>query len=151
MDTHSARVKENKKPYHYNACKVRHAYKRGLCEQKRLRAEKFEGTVWSFVFGLLKDPERLRAGMNALIEAEFAGGADPGTEADGRVRDLPPLHLLPDAAAERAKTIALFYSTSILKTKRAERYTLYETIGDHTENMPHFLRENLAAPKGRVP
>jgi hypothetical protein len=103
MDTHSARVKENKKPYHYNACKVRHAYKRGLCEQKRLRAEKFEGTVWSFVFGLLKDPERLRAGMNALIEAEFAGGADPGTEADGRVRDLPPLHLLPDAAAERAK------------------------------------------------
>jgi len=104
MDTHSVRVKKNKKPYHYYACKVRHDYKRGLCEQKRLRAEKVKGPVWSFVSGLLKDPERLRAGMNALIEAEFAGGADPGTEADGReggrVRDLPPLRLLPDAAAE---------------------------------------------------
>ena len=56
MDTRSARVKKNKKPYHYYACKVRHDYKRGLCEQKRLRTEKFEGPVWSFVFGLLKDP-----------------------------------------------------------------------------------------------
>ena len=37
--------------------------------------------MWSFVSGLLKDPERLRAGMDALIEAELAGGADPGAEA----------------------------------------------------------------------
>jgi hypothetical protein len=40
------------------------------------------------------------------------------------------------------KDMAVFYSTSILKTKRAERYVLYETIGDHTENMPRFLRES---------
>jgi hypothetical protein len=100
MDTHSAWVKKNKKPYHYYACKVRHDYKRGLCEQKMVRAEKFEGPVWSFVSRLLKYSERLCAGMDTLIEAELAGGADPGTEADGRVRDLPPLHLLPNAAAE---------------------------------------------------
>ena len=31
------------------------------------------------------------------------------------------------------KNTAAFCSTSILKTKRAERYTLYETIGDHTD------------------
>ena len=81
MGTHTVWVKKYKKPYHYYACKVRHDYKRGLCDQKMIRAERAEGPVWSFVSGLLKDPERLRAGMDALIEAELAGGADPGTEA----------------------------------------------------------------------
>ncbi len=49
------------------------------------------------------------------------------------------------------KDMAIFYSTSTLRTKRAERYMLYETIGDHADNMPRFLRENLAAHIGRVP
>ncbi len=51
---------------------------------------------------------------------------------------------------EQKNTVA-FCSTSILKTKRAERYMLYETIGDHAENMSRFLRERLAAHIGRVP
>ena len=46
-----------------------------------IRVEKVEGPVWSFVSGLLKDPERLRAGMDALIEAELAQGGDPGRDA----------------------------------------------------------------------
>lgn len=53
MATHTVRVKKNKKPYHYYACKVRRDYKRGLCDQKMVRAEKVEGPVWSFVPGLL--------------------------------------------------------------------------------------------------
>ncbi len=49
------------------------------------------------------------------------------------------------------KDMTVFYSTSILKTRRAECYMLYETLGNHTEKMPRFPRENLAAHIGRVP
>jgi hypothetical protein len=42
--------------------------------QKSFRAEKVEESVWSFVSGLLKEPERVKAGMEALIEQEQANG-----------------------------------------------------------------------------
>jgi hypothetical protein len=44
----------------------------GLCRQPSLRASKVEPVVWAFVSGILKDPERIRAGMEALIEQEQA-------------------------------------------------------------------------------
>jgi len=44
------------------------------------------------------------------------------------------------------ENLAVFYSTSILKTKRAERCMLYETIGDHIENMPASCARSLPPP-----
>ncbi len=41
-----------------------------------IRAEKLEADVWAFVSDLLKDPERLAAGMDRLIEQEMSGRAD---------------------------------------------------------------------------
>jgi hypothetical protein len=40
-----------------------------------------EAVVWSFVSSLLKDPERLRAGMDALITEELSDSRDPDREA----------------------------------------------------------------------
>jgi site-specific DNA recombinase len=68
MGTHTTTAKE--KPYHYYKCFRRSDYKRGICEQKSLRAEMVEAALWSFVSELLKEPERIRAGMDRLIEEE---------------------------------------------------------------------------------
>jgi site-specific DNA recombinase len=59
--------------YHYYSChKRRELRQMGLCRQPSLRASKVEPVVWDFISGLLKDPERIRAGMEALIEQEQA-------------------------------------------------------------------------------
>ena len=40
---------------------------------KSYRADELERSVWEFVSGLLKDPERIRKGLQAVIEEERAG------------------------------------------------------------------------------
>ncbi len=69
--------------YHYYSChKRRELRQRGPCRQRSLRASEVEPVVWDFVSGLLKDPERTRAGMNALIDQERAASSrSPGEEA----------------------------------------------------------------------
>jgi site-specific DNA recombinase len=70
--------------YHYYLCvKRRELRKMCSCTQKALRASEVEPVVWAFVSGLLKDPERVRAGMDRLIEQERqASSAEPEREAE---------------------------------------------------------------------
>jgi site-specific DNA recombinase len=69
------------RPYNYYRCKREAAYGPDACAQKGIRAEKSETAVWGFVSELLKDPERLRAGLDEMIEQERAGaGPDPEQE-----------------------------------------------------------------------
>ena len=50
----------------------------GQCKQGAVRAAEAEPVLWSFVSGLLKDPERIRAGMERLIDEERTSGrGDP--------------------------------------------------------------------------
>jgi len=42
------------------------------CTQKSLRASEVEPAVWAFVSDLLMDPERIRVGMETLIDQERA-------------------------------------------------------------------------------
>jgi site-specific DNA recombinase len=80
MGTHTTAA--NGKPYHYYNCFRRSDYKRGICEQKSLRAERVEASVWEFVSSLLKDPDKIRAGMDRLIEQERnSKRGDPEREA----------------------------------------------------------------------
>jgi site-specific DNA recombinase len=72
MGTHTTRNGE--KLYHYYKCYCRGDYKRGICKQKNIRAEEVERPVWGFVSDLLKTPEKINAGMEALIEQERAAG-----------------------------------------------------------------------------
>ena len=49
---------------------------------KHHRAAEAEAAVWDLVSGLLKDPERVRAGLDEMIEQERAGmRGDPDQEA----------------------------------------------------------------------
>jgi site-specific DNA recombinase len=72
MKTRTAQPKGGYR-YHYYECK-RYGNHRQVCSsfQKSFRAEKVEVVIWSFVSDLLKDTERIRAGMDALIEQERA-------------------------------------------------------------------------------
>jgi site-specific DNA recombinase len=74
MKTRTAQPKGGRR-YHYYECK-RTGNHRQPCSsfQKSFRAEKVEAVMWSFVSNLLKDPERIRAGMEALINQERAAG-----------------------------------------------------------------------------
>jgi hypothetical protein len=55
---------------------------RDCSNRKYLRAEQIEEQVWEFVRGLLRDPERIRAGIDGLIEEERTeAGRDPERDA----------------------------------------------------------------------
>lgn len=72
--------KSSGKTFHYYGCRSRHntGPARDCANNKLLRAETIEGQVWEFVRGLLRDPERIRAGLDRLIEEERANaGRDP--------------------------------------------------------------------------
>jgi hypothetical protein len=59
--------------YHYYTCGRRRTLgKRCSCTQKSLRAPEIEPIVWAFVSELLTDSEKIRAGMEALIDQERA-------------------------------------------------------------------------------
>jgi hypothetical protein len=56
--------------------------KAGGCAQRCIRAVSFEDIVWRFVSDLLKDPDRIRAGIEKLVESERNGGSvDTGRDA----------------------------------------------------------------------
>ncbi len=80
MQTRTTQLKSGHRYYYLCLRAGKRAY---TCKQKCLRAEKVEGTVWDFVCGMLKHPERIRAGMDQLISQERDGRhSDPEREAE---------------------------------------------------------------------
>jgi hypothetical protein len=80
MTTRTTQLKSGFR-YYYYLC-PRAGKRTYACKQKCLRAEKVESTVWDFVCGMLKRPERIRAAMDRLIAQERDGRrSDPGREA----------------------------------------------------------------------
>jgi len=75
MVAHACHDKRTRKTYHYYKCpkRRRHGLDDACTNKKHNRAEKAEAAVWELVSGLLKDPERLRIGLEAMIEEERAG------------------------------------------------------------------------------
>jgi hypothetical protein len=69
--------------FHYYVCRRSPAARKvGECAQRCVRATRVEDAVWCFVSELLKDPDRLRAGIEELIEQEReAGRGQPEGEA----------------------------------------------------------------------
>ena len=64
-------TKPNNRIYHYYLCEARMKLgKMSRCTQASLRAQAVEGEVWACVSGLLRQPERLVARMEALADRE---------------------------------------------------------------------------------
>jgi site-specific DNA recombinase len=75
---------EGRGPYHYYIC-MRRFELRGMCSctQKAIRAGDAEEPIWEFISRLLKDPDRIRIGMDRLIDEERAAAnrGDPESTA----------------------------------------------------------------------
>jgi site-specific DNA recombinase len=81
----SAHKKKSGRRFHYYSCRSRYntGPSRDCSNRKHLRAEQIEEQVWGFVRGLLRDPERIRAGIDRLIEEERTdAGRDPKRDAE---------------------------------------------------------------------
>jgi site-specific DNA recombinase len=108
------------KPNHYYRCQKQLSRVEGCENCKTHRADMVEPRVWEFVSGLLKDPERLHAGLQAMIERERDGlRRNPNREAKAWAEKLADTDrkraCFQDMAAEglidfdelRAKLVAL--------------------------------------------
>ena len=83
MGTHTTQPRGGR-VYHYYKCKRRSRLgKTGSCRQKALRPDEVEAAVWKFVSELLVDPERIKAGLEKLMDDEAAiWRGDPEREAE---------------------------------------------------------------------
>jgi site-specific DNA recombinase len=85
MNTETAwasRSRAAKKYFYYKCPKARHGGPEACPHNKGYRAEKVETLIWEFVSDLLKEPERLREGLEEMIERERDGAhGDPDWEA----------------------------------------------------------------------
>jgi site-specific DNA recombinase len=75
--------KKGGKVYFYYSCASRREGNLSSCENRKThRAERIEPMVWDLVSELLTDPERLRAGLDKMMERERgANRGDPDREA----------------------------------------------------------------------
>ena len=75
MVAYTSHEKKSGNTYHYYMCpkRKRHGVHDACANKKHNRAEQAEAAVWELVSGLLKNPERLHAGLEAIIEQERAG------------------------------------------------------------------------------
>jgi hypothetical protein len=75
MGTRTAESKEGL--FHYYVCKRSPAARKiGECAQRCVRATRVEDIVWRFVSELLNDSDRIKAGIEELIEQEREAGRD---------------------------------------------------------------------------
>lgn len=83
MMIHSVAGKRVKGRLFYYRCRKRNRDGREACSHREChRAEEAEAMVWEFVSGLLREPARLRAGLERLIEQERAAmRGDPEQQA----------------------------------------------------------------------
>jgi len=83
MGTQTTKPRGSETTYLYYACNRRRKLRKMCeCTQRSLSATEVEGRVWHFVSELLKDPEKVRIGMNRLIEQELSEiSGDPQHEA----------------------------------------------------------------------
>jgi len=76
--------------YLYYVCVAGAYHKRDQCSaRKHHNAEEMETQAWNAVSGVLKDPERLRAGLDYMIEQERRGTyGDPATETERWLEEI---------------------------------------------------------------
>jgi site-specific DNA recombinase len=82
MRTSVTRKKDGKCYFYYSCASRREGNLSSCSNRKTHRAERIEPAVWDLVSELLTDPERLRAGLDAMVEQERSGSrGDPDREA----------------------------------------------------------------------
>jgi site-specific DNA recombinase len=148
MGTHTA--KRGDRLYHYYRCHRSVDYRRNSCRQKMERAQKAEEAMWEFVSRVLKDPDRILAGMDVLIEqkrAELRG--DPEHEAKAWLERLAELDqerrgYLKLAATGRMSEEELDEALADLEETRRTAERELEAIGGRREEIEELERNREA-------
>jgi len=90
MGTQTTKPRGGDTTYHYYACNRRRQLRKMCeCTQRALSAVEVEERVWRFVSELLTDPEKVRTGMNRLIEGELSErSGDPERETEAWTKKI---------------------------------------------------------------
>jgi Recombinase zinc beta ribbon domain len=86
MKTTTVKAGNSEKRNHYYRC-VKHDNRHSECPNRKChRGERVESQVWEAVSGILKDPEQLRADLDAMIEMERS---EPREAGHGPRQEMP--------------------------------------------------------------
>jgi hypothetical protein len=128
----------------YYRCNKRYRMGKHVCSQgKNFRAEETETTVWEFVSGILKDPERLRRGLDEMLDKERASasrGLDEEEEA--WLKKLSELEVQEERLLDfylEGKLEVDRYGARVSQLKQA-RKTVEEELGRIRDRASHIER-----------
>jgi site-specific DNA recombinase len=115
--------------YYYYRCPTRHQKGKDACSQPRsYQATQTEARVWEFIAGLLKDPDRLRAGLERMVDQERDGlRGDPEREAKEWRRKLS------EVAAKRARLQDMAAEGLLTLEELRDKLTELDEVREATE------------------
>ncbi|MGH3146360.1 MAG: zinc ribbon domain-containing protein [Rubrobacter sp.] len=130
--------------YLYYVCVAGAYHKRDTCSARRHhKAEEVEARVWDVVSRILKDPERLRAGLDHMIEQERHGArvyGDPATEAERWLEEIS------EAGRKRARYQEMAAEGLIDFDELRMRLSTLEDTRKTAEEELHALQRRHRAP-----
>jgi site-specific DNA recombinase len=126
----------------YYRCGKRYRLGAHACSQgKNFRAEDTEAGVWNFVSNFLKDPERLRRGLDEMLDRESAlNSRAPGEDEEGWLKKLSELEVQEERLLDlylEGKLESDRYESRISQLKRS-RKTIQEEL-EHIRNRTTHL------------
>jgi site-specific DNA recombinase len=143
----------------YYRCGRRYRLGQHACSQgKNIRAEDTEAVVWGFVSSILKDPERLRRGIDEMLAREKASAPrDPGEDEEGWLKKLSELETQEERLLDlylEGKLEVERYESRVSQIKQS-RKTIEEELGRiknrvaHIEHLEHN-RDTLLSHYSRI-
>ncbi len=141
---------------HYYRCSHRRTHGKEACANGRgIRVREVEPLVWEFVCSLLKDPDRIRRGVELLVEREERLLGTDANEREAKMwatrsRELERKRSnLQDMAAEGLITFSEL-GTKLDAVEEARRETRHrlEELGRHQQRLENLRQgtENLVDP-----
>ena len=160
MRTSVTRKRDGKRYFYYSCASRREGNISSCANRKTHRAERVEPTVWNLITELLTDPERLHAGLDAMLEQERAGGrGDPDQQTEAWLERLSEVERTRSRYQEMAaKGLMTFEELGTrleeLESTRATALRELEAMREQTERVAELERDKetlLEAYAGAVP
>jgi len=135
----------------YYRCGKRYRLGKHACSQgKNFRAEETETTGWEFVSGILKNPQRLRRGLDEMLDRERASASQgPGEEEEVWLKKLSEHEVQEERLLDlylEGKLEVDRYGARVSQLKQA-RKTIEEElgrIGDRASHIEHLEQDRDA-------
>jgi site-specific DNA recombinase len=160
MRTTVTRKKDGKRYFYYTCANRRDQRSKECTNGKTLRAQRTEDAIWDLVMGLLSDPERVRADLEAMIEQEREGSrGNPDREVKAWLERLAEADRMragyQELAANGLMTLEeLGVRLKVLENARTTATRELEAIRERSERLESLERDRdtlLKSYVGAVP